>query len=455
MATTQKQLRSEVRTSQASEALLARAKELEVRTIRLQFTDILGTAKNVSIPVQELGKALGRGILFDGSSIEGFVRIEESDMLLLPDTDTFEVLPWRAEPDVTARLICDIAQPDGSPFDGCPRTRLKAQIKKAKDLGYTMKAGPEVEFFLFKLDEEARPTTQTHDHGGYFDLSPADSGEDVRRDIVLALQEMGFEVEASHHEVAPGQHEIDFKYDDALATADRVSTFKLVTKSVARRHDLHATFMPKPIFGLNGSGMHTHISLFQNGSNAFYDPSAPMELSDAARWFVGGLMKHARGFTAVCNPVVNSYKRLVPGYEAPVYIAWSERNRSPLIRIPAERGDGTRCELRSPDPSCNPYLAFCVALACGLDGIENKIEPPEPVKVNVYTLDDEERAMRGIPTLPGTLAEAVEEMLEDSVVCEGLGEHILNNFVRAKRTEWDEYRASVHDWERQKYLVTL
>jgi glutamine synthetase len=410
--------------------ILRLAKEQRVEFIRLQFADILGVAKNVAIPVSQLEKALDGKIMFDGSSIEGFTRIEESDMYLKPDYDTYTLYPWRKDHAV-ARMICDIYTPDGKPFAGCARSTLKKVIAEAAAMGFELNAGPEAEFFLFKRDQEGKPTTTTHDEGAYFDLSPVDLWEDARRDIVLTLEEMGFEVEASHHEVAAGQHEIDFKYADALTTADRVSTFKIVTRAIAMNHGLHATFMPKPIFGINGSGMHTHLSLFRDGKNAFYDPNGKFQLSETALFFIGGLLKHVKSFTAITNPLVNSYKRLVPGYEAPVYIAWSAANRSALVRIPAARGMSTRCELRNPDPACNPYLAFAVMLAAGLDGIRNKIMPPESSVKNIYHMSAAERAAEGIDSLPGDLKEAVNEMLGDSVVTEALGEHISWPTARA------------------------
>ncbi len=367
------------------EDILRKAKDLDVKFIRLQFVDILGIVKNVAIPVDQLPKALEGEVMFDGSSVEGFVRIEESDMYLRPDPNTFAVFPWRSPGQaVTARLICDVFNADGTPFDGCPRNTLKRVLASAQEMGYAMYAGPEAEFFLFHRDQEGRPTTRTHDQGSYFDLGPIDMAEEAREDMVKALEEMGFEIERSQHEAAPAQQEIDFRYTDALTTADNVATFRIVVRTIAQHHNLHATFMPKPLHGVNGSGMHTHMSLFKNDKNAFFDQKAPYQLSKVAMWYLGGLMTHARGLTAICNPLVNSYKRLVPGYEAPVYIAWSEQNRSPLIRVPARRGVGTRLELRSPDPSCNPYLAMAVMLQAGLDGIKKKIEPPEPVNRNIY-----------------------------------------------------------------------
>ncbi len=436
------------------EEVLSKVEEFGVRFIRLQFTDILGTVKNVAIPVTQLEKALDGEMMFDGSSIEGFVRIEESDMYLRPDPDTFALFPWKTgkEGATTARLICDVYHPDGTPFEGCPRCTLKRVIAEAGEMGYTMNAGPEAEFFLFLQDEHGHPTTNTQDQGSYFDLSPIDKGEHARRDMVVTLEEMGFEIEASHHEVAPGQHEIDFKYSDALRTADNIVTFRFVVRTIAQQHGLHATFMPKPLHGLPGSGMHTHQSLFSNGKNAFYDPETEDQLSSIARYYIGGLLKHARAYTAITNPLVNSYKRLVPGYEAPVYIAWSPKNRSPLIRIPARRGVGTRIELRSPDAACNPYLALAVTLKAGLDGIKNRIEPPPPVDENIYAMSLRERAERGIESLPMNLQEALDELDRNEVIQEALGEHIFRHFMEAKRIEWDVYRSQVHQWELDQYL---
>jgi len=433
------------------EEVLRKADEWGVRFIRLQFSDVLGIVKNVAIPRSQLEKALDNDIMFDGSSIQGFTRIEESDMNLRPDPDTFTLFPWREDKPV-ARLICDVCRPDGQPFEGDPRYVLKRAIAKIAELGYTVNFGPECEFFLFKSSPEGAPLLETHDKAGYFDLGPVDRGEDARRDIVLALEAMGFEVEASHHEVAAGQHEIDFKYGDALTTADRVATFKIVTRAIAKKHGLHATFMPKPIFGINGSGMHTHISLFKDGQNAFYDPNGKHQLSEVARYFIGGLLKHAPAITAVANPLVNSYKRLVPGYEAPVYIAWSAHNRSALVRVPASRQQGTRIELRSPDPSCNPYLAFAAMIAAGVDGIQNKIDPGDSVTFNIYALSAEERIARGIHSLPGSLAEALDALEADEVIKEALGPHVCTHFIGGKRIEWDVYRTQVHPWEIEQYL---
>lgn len=424
-----------------------------VEFIRLQFTDIFGTLKNVAITAKQLEKALENKCMFDGSSIEGFVRIEESDMYLRPDVNTFVIFPWRPQTGKVARMICDVYTADDKPFEGDPRYVLKRALKKAYDMGYdTFNVGPECEFFLFLTDSEGNPTTITHDKAGYFDLGPVDLGENARRDMCLVLEAMGFEVEASHHEVAPGQHEIDFKYTDALAAADAILTFKLVVKTIAQRHGLHATFMPKPVFGIAGSGMHVNTSLFKNDRNMFYDENDPLQLSQEAYWFIGGLMKNMRAITALTNPLVNSYKRLVPGYEAPMYIAWSARNRSPLIRVPAARGTATRLELRNPDPSCNPYLALAAILMAGLDGIENKIMPPEPVNRNLFDLCDQDRLAAGIQSLPGSLDEAIAEMAESSFVRDILGNHIFNKYIEAKQEECFEYRTRISRWEIDTYL---
>ncbi len=434
------------------EMILQKVKDLNIKFIRLRFTDILGMPKNVEIPVREMEKALDGKIMFDGSSIQGFVRLEESDMYLKPDLSTLSVNPWEEKKDV-ARITCDVYNPDGTAFDGCPRNNLKRVLKEIYKMGYSANFGPEVEFFLFSRDEEGKATTNTHDQGGYFDLLPVDLGEEARRDMVIALEKLGFDIEASHHEVAPGQHEIDFKYCDGLTAADRIMTLKLTSKTIALKHNLHVTFMPKPIFGICGSGMHTNISLFKDGKNAFYDPNEKDGLSKDAKYFIGGLLKHAKGFTAITNPIVNSYKRLTPGYEAPVYIAWSERNRSPLIRIPAARGMGTRAELRSPDPSCNPYLAFSVILKAGIDGIRNKIEPAKPVNQNIFNMSKNEKKSLGIKNLPSTLHEALKEMEKDEIVKSALSKHIYENFLEAKKEEWNTYRLQVHKWELDRYLT--
>lgn len=428
-------------------------KEENVKYIRLQFTDLLGTIKNVEIPVSQLEKALDNKMMFDGSSIEGFVRIEESDMYLYPDVDTFVIFPWTTEGGKVARFICDIYTPDGQPFMGDPRQILKFALKDMESLGFNaFNIGPEPEFFLFKLDEKGQPTNELNDQGGYFDFAPLDLGENCRRDIVLTLEQMGFQIEASHHEVAPGQHEIDFKYASAVEAADQIQTFKLVVKTIARKHGLHATFMPKPLFGINGSGMHCNMSLFSNGKNVFEDPSTELGLSETAMHFLAGIVKNARGFAAITNPTVNSYKRLVPGYEAPCYVAWSAQNRSPLIRIPASRGMSTRIEVRNPDPAANPYLALAVLLAAGLDGVKNKLEAPAAVDRNIYVMNEAERKEAGIDSLPATLKEAIEDLKANEVICKALGEHALEHFVEAKEIEWDMFRTTVHPWEREQYM---
>ncbi len=433
--------------------LLEYAAAQNVRFLRLQFTDILGVNKNVEIPRSQFEKALAGDILFDGSSIEGFVRIEESDMLLAPDLSTFRMFPWGDQEQRVARLICDISRPDGTPFDGDPRRVLKRQIERAAAMGYTMNAGMEAEFFVFKSARGGEPVTATHDVGSYFDMAPADLGEDARRAIVSALEQMGFEVEAAHHEVAHGQHEIDFRYADALTTADNIATFRFVVKYIANTFGLVASFMPKPIFGQPGSGMHTHQSLFHEGKNAFWDKEAPWELSPVALHYIGGILKHARGFCAITNPLVNSYKRLVPGYEAPVNVAWSMRNRSPLVRVPARRGTGTRIEVRVPDPSANPYLALAVMLAAGLDGIETKADHREPVDTNIFEMSFREKRRLRIDDLPHDLNEACDELEKDEVILSALGEHIATHFLDAKRQEWRDYITQVHQWELEHYLL--
>ena len=435
--------------------LLETIRDRNVESLRLQFTDIQGLVKSVSIPATRLGKALDSGTGFDGSSIEGFARIQESDMLLRPDISSFALLPWRArENKNVARLICDVYKPNGQPFEGDPRFVLKRAMKKAEEMGYTMNVGPELEFFLFKM-ENGRATTIPHDLAGYFDFGPVDLAEDIRREIVLALTEMGFKIEASHHEVAKGQHEIDFTYGEALRTADNVVTFKYVTRTIAMRNGLAATFMPKPVYGAAGSGMHVNISLFRGEENAFFDPEAKMQLSDLARHFVGGLLEHAPAITAITNPLVNSYKRLVSGFEAPVYIGWSGPNRSSLIRVPSGRGLSTRLEFRSPDPSCSPYLGFAAILAAGLDGVRRKIEPEDPVDLNIYELSDEERGRLGIRLLPSNLREALDFLEEDMVVRDALGEHVYANFSRLGSLEWEMYNRQVHPWEVERYINTI
>ncbi len=427
--------------------------EEDVEFIRLQFTDIFGTLKNIAITSSQLEKALDNKCMFDGSSVEGFVRIEESDMYLYPDYDTFEIFPWRPQQGKVARLICDVYTPDGKPFEGDPRWILKKTIKEANEMGYRFDVGPECEFFLFHTDDNGLPTTLSHEKAGYFDLGPNDLGENIRRDMVLTLEEMGFEIEASHHEVAPAQHEIDFKYDEVLKTADNIQTFKMTVKTIAKRHGLYATFMPKPKFGISGSGMHINMSLAtEEGKNIFADENGKIGLSDDAYHFIAGIMKHARGMSAITNPLVNSYKRLVPGYEAPVYIAWSAKNRSPLIRIPASRGNGTRVELRNPDPTANPYLVLALCLAAGLDGIKNKIEVPESVDCNVYEMTPGERRAAGIENMPADLKEAVDCLVADEFLCSVLGEHITTKYVEAKMKEWENYTTRVSQWEIDEYL---
>lgn len=427
--------------------------EEDVEFIRLQFTDMFGVLKNVAITSSQLERALDNKCMFDGSSVEGFVRIEESDMYLYPDYDTFEIFPWRPQNGKVARLICDVYTTDGKPFEGDSRNVLKKVIKKAADLGYIFEVGPECEFFLFHTDENGLPTTVTHEKAGYFDLGPVDLGENVRRDMILTLEDMGFEVEASHHEVAPAQHEIDFRYDEALITADNIMTFKLTVKTIAKRHGLYATFMPKPKYGINGSGMHVNMSLAGlDGKNVFADENDALGLSEDAYHFIAGLLEHARGMTAITNPLVNSYKRLVPGHEAPVYIAWSATNRSPLVRIPSSRGQGTRVELRSPDPAANPYLVLAVCLAAGLDGIKRKLEIPKSIDCNIFAMTDEERNTAGIEKLPENLYEAVKCLNGDKFICDVLGENIVSKYTEAKLKEWEDYRTRVSQWEIDEYL---
>ena len=434
------------------EDIMELVQDEDVEFIRLQFTDMFGQMKNVVITVSQLGKALDNRCMFDGSSIEGFARIEEADMILYPDLDTLAIFPWRPQQGKVARLICDVKRPGGEPFEGDPRYVLKRAVREAAELGYTFEVGPECEFFLFHTDENGLPTTITHEKAGYFDLGPLDLGENARRDMVLTLEDMGFIVESSHHEIAPAQHEIDFQYDEALAAADNIMTFKLAVKTIAKRHGLHATFMPKPKFGVNGSGMHINMSLAKDGKNIFSDPADKNGLSREAYWFIGGIMKHMKGMTAITNPLVNSYKRLVPGYEAPVYIAWSATNRSPLIRIPSSRGEHTRIELRCPDPSANPYLALAVCLRAGLDGIVNHIDPPESVDCNIFDLTEEERKSRGIEAVPASLREAVSELEKDELIREVLGVHMADKYIRAKKEEWEKYTAHVTEWEISQYL---
>lgn len=427
--------------------------EEDVEFIRLQFTDIFGQLKNVAVTRSQIDKVLDNKIMIDGSSIEGFTRIHESDQYLRPDLDTFAILPWMPSTRKTARLICNVYNPDGTPFVGDPRYVLRRALDKAEKLGYTFNVGPEMEFFLFEADEKGLPTSRTADAASYFDMAPIDHGGDVRREICLMLEEMGFEIEASHHEVAEGQHEIDFKYADALTAADNISTFRMAVKTIAQSRGLHATFMPKPVFGINGSGMHINMSLFKDGKNIFFDPNGEKQLSKEAHSFIAGILTHVRGMTAITNPLVNSYKRLVPGYEAPCYLAWSASNRSALIRIPAARGSSTRVELRCPDPACNPYLAIAVCLAAGLDGIEKDMMPPAEITENIFTMTEKERKAHGIDSLPGNLSEAVELLEQNSLITETLGEHVCRSYVSGKRREWDEYRTRVTDWELKRYMI--
>ena len=435
--------------------ILRIVEEEDVGFIRLQFTDIFGVMKNVAITASQLEKALDHQIMFDGASIEGFARIEESDMYLYPDLDTFEIFPWRPQQGKVARLICDVYKPDGTIFQSDPRYVLKKVMSQAKSMGLEFDVGPECEFFLFHTDDDGLPTTVTHESAGYFDLGPLDLGENARRDMVLTLEDMGYEIEASHHESAPAQHEIDLHYDEALASADSIMTFKLVVKTIGKRHGLHATFMPKPKSGINGSGMHINMSMRKDGINIFHDSKDPAGLSKEAYWFIGGLMKHMKAICFITNPVVNSYKRLVPGYEAPVYIAWSARNRTPLIRIPDTRGDAVRIELRSPDPSANPYLALAVCLAAGLEGIQNEIMPPKSVDCNIYEMYEEERKASGIEMLPGSLLEAAREFEKDAFIQSVLGEDLSKKYIEAKTREYADYRAQVTDWEISRYLHRL
>jgi glutamine synthetase len=442
--------------NQTKKEILEKARELNVKFIRLQFTDILGTMKNVAIPVEQLEVALEEGIMFDGSSIEGFTRVEESDMYLRPDPNTFVIFPWRTQNGETvARFICDVYTTDGNPFTGCPRYILKNVVNEAEADGYNLFIGPEPEFFLFETDEKGRPTLNTNDQGSYFDLSPMDKGADARRDIVLTLQKMGFSIETSHHEVAPGQHEIDFRFADPLQAADNLATFRFVTKAIAKRHGLHASFIPKPFLNENGSGLHFHQSLFRNGVNVFYDPEDPLKISQIARYYIGGLMQRAAAMTAIGNPTVNSYKRLVPGYEAPVDITWSAKNRTSLIRIPAVKGISTRIEYRCPDPAANPYLIIAVMIKSGLQGIKDQIQPPPQTTDSSYAISILEKQYKGIHLLPGSLKEALEYLAKDDLIKETLGEHAYQSYLKAKVIEWNVFNTQIHPWEIDQYLGTL
>ena len=435
--------------------ILELVEEEDIEFIRLQFTDLFGSMKNLAITSSHLKRALENKVMFDGSSIEGFVRVEESDMYLYPDYSTFAMFPWRPQHGKVARLICDVYRPDGTCYEGDPRYLLKKVIQEAEEMGYIFQVGPECEFFLYHMDDNGLPTNITHEQAGYFDMGPIDFGENARRDMVLTLEEMGFEVEASHHESAPAQHEIDFRYNDALVTADNIMTFKLAIKTIAKRHGLHATFMPKPKSGIDGSGMHINMSLSKDGVNIFQDAHDPNGLSQEAYYFLGGIMKHIKGMTLVLNPLVNSYKRLVPGYEVPAYIVWSAKNRTPLVRIPATRGEDTRIELRSPDPACNPYLALAVCLAAGLEGIRKKITPPKSIDRDVSQLTKEELKELQIENLPRNLKEAVEAFEEDTLMKEVLSEEVCQKYAMGKRKEWEEYNAQVSQWELQNYLLKI
>ncbi|MDX1919636.1 MAG: type I glutamate--ammonia ligase [Candidatus Caenarcaniphilales bacterium] len=448
--------KSTMRKQLSDSQIMELSREKGVKLIQLQFVDLHGRPKQMTVHVDMLDKALNNEIMLDGSSIAGFRSIETSDMFFYPDKSTFQIMPWTQGGKTVGRLMCDIYNPDGTPFDGCPRNNLKRVLERAAKLGYTYNVGPELEFFLFKKDPNGKVTMDTHDAAGYYDLAPDDLAEDVRSRIVETLESLGFNIEASHHEVAAGQHEIDFQYGDALTTADNVINFKIVTRKIASEYGLHATFMPKPIYGINGSGMHCNQSLADaDGNNYFLDEKAEYQLSEKCLFYIGGLLKHIPEIAVVTNPLVNSYKRLVPGYEAPVYIAWSPSNRSALIRIPAKRGKSTRVELRSPDPSCNPYLAFAAMLTAGLDGVENKIKPPAPTQLNIYHMDEAARAEHLIPSLPGSLFEALQNFKNSKIAKEALGEHIFNEFVKTKTREWDEYRTYVSAWETDKYLEVV
>ena len=437
------------------ERILQLIEEEDVEFIRLQFTDMFGTFKNVAITASQMKKALNNQCMFDGSSIESYIKIEESDMYLYPDLDTFVILPWRPQHGKVARLICDIYRPDGTDFEGSPRYILKKVLEEAKELGYDFQVGTECEFFLFQTAEDGTPTTNTTERAGYFDLGPLDQGENARRDMVLTLEDMGFEIESSHHESAPAQHEIDLKYESALKAADQIMTFKFAVRTNAKRHGVHATFMPKPKYGVNGSGMHVNMSLMKDGKNCFFDASDPLGLSKEAYYFIGGILKHMKGMTVITNPIVNSYKRLVPGFEAPVYIAWSSKNRSPLIRIPAVRGEEIRVELRSPDPSANPYLVFAVCLRAGLQGIKEKIEPPYSTDKNIFEMTKEEREERQIEALPANLKEAILEFENDDFIRETLGKEFSMHYAKGKLNEWNAYIEQVSAWEIEQYLYRI
>lgn len=439
--------------SYTKEDILRIVEEEDVEFIRMQFVDVFGHLKNVAITASQLQKAFDDQVMIDGSAIEGFVRVHESDQYLRPDLSTFAILPWRPVRGKVARFMCDVYNPDGSPFVGDPRAVLRRVVARAKAMGLTLMVGPECEFFLFKTDNEGKPTTVAGDEAGYFDVSPIDQGESTRREIILALEEMGFDIECSHHENAGGQHEIDFKYCEALDAADKILTFKLAVKTIAQRNGLHATFMPKPLNGVSGSGMHINMSLFRNGKNIFFDPNGVHGLSKEAYSFIAGILAHVKGLCALTNPLVNSYKRLVPGYEAPCHITWSSGNRSALIRVPQVRGEFTRVELRSPDPCGNPYLALAGCLAAGLDGLERDMTPPAEITQNVFAMSDTQRAYLGIESLPTSLDEALREMKKDSCIMETLGTHVSQAYISGKEKEWKEYRVQVSQWERDQFMI--
>lgn len=423
----------------------------DVKFIRFQFTDIAGIMKNIAVNSPNLESAL-EGVLFDGFAVDGFSRSEESEMLLVPELDTLNIFPWRPQQGKVVRFICDVLSQDGKPFEGDPRYVLKRMVAKAAEKGYTFLVEPECEFFLFHTDENGLPTTQTHDTAGYFDLAPIDLGENARREVCLALENMGFIVESSHHEVAAGQHEIDFQYDDALKTADNIETFKMVVKIIAQKHGLHATFMPKPLHNEAGSGMHINMSLVQNDRDVFANPQDELGLSKEGYYFMGGIIKHIRGLTALLNPLVNSYKRLVPGNEAPAYVVWARKNRGPLVRVPSKKHEHARIELLSPDPTCNPYLSLAALLGAGLEGIEKQIAPPPELKVNIQSMTAQEILAAGVERLPASLNEALDALEQDTLLGEILGKHALKSYLKTKRAEWEAYNETVHPWEVKRYL---
>lgn len=439
----------------SKEDIWSMVEEEDVEFIRLQFTDIFGTMKNVAITASQLEKALKNQCTFDGTTVDGFLRIEESDMYFYPDLDTFQIFPWRPQKGKVARLICNVHKQDGKPFEGDSRNVLKKVVTQAAQMGYEFNVGPQCEFFLFHTDEEGRPTTKSHDKGGFYDLSPIDLGENARRDMVLTLEDMGFEIESSYHEMAPAQHEIDFKADEALATADNIMTYKLTVRTIAKRHGMYATFMPKPKQGVNGSGMHMDMRLTKDGKNIFDDPKDELGLSREAYYFIGGILKHMKAMTAILNPTVNSYKRLVKGYEAPTSLSWSTTNRTALIRIPDGRGLKTRITLQSPDATCNPYLAIAVCLAAGLDGIRNKVMPPKKVDKNLFEMSRKQLEEEGIESLPSSLIDAVHALQEDVFMQEVLGKHISDKFIEYKKEEWSEFRKHVSNWELEHYLYKM